>query len=656
MPDSKEPILPKINYPADLKSLSPLQLIQLSDELRQFIISEVSANPGHLGASLGVIELTVALHYVFNLPEDKIIWDVGHQAYGHKILTGRREKFPTNRKKGGLSGFPSPAESEYDSFGTGHSSTSIPAALGMAVAHRLNNEKGKHVVAVIGDGSMTAGMSFEGLNNAGVLKPDILVVLNDNQMAIDPNVGAFSEYLLDIATSRTYNKVKEDVWNFLGRIGKWGPNAQQAIQKIDNAVKSIILRHSNLFESLNFRYFGPVDGHDVVYLTKLLEDIKKIPGPKLLHVITVKGKGFKQAENNKTAYHAPGYFDKVTGEILPDNQTVAIPPLYQDVFGNTIVELARLNKNIVGITPAMSSGCSLDIMASQMPERMFDVGIAEQHAVTFSAGLAKEGMIPFCNIYSTFIQRAYDQAIHDVALQNLNVVFCLDRAGLVGADGATHQGAFDIPFFRCIPNMVISAPMNEPELRNLMFTAQKGKGPFVIRYPRGRGVTVDWQTPFTEIPVGKAEKLKDGSDIAVLALGHPANFALNAAGILEEENISVCVYNMRFAKPLDADVLHEVFSEFDVVVTLEDGAVTGGFGSAVLEFLSENNYKSNVIRMGIPDRFIEHATQQQQYADCGFDTRNIIETIRKEFNLKHNAQKHIRKKMLVHKRSVNLMK
>jgi len=623
MPETSLPILPGIQSPADLKKLTQIQLIQLSNELRQFIINELSCNPGHLGASLGVIELTVALHFVFNAPLDQIIWDVGHQAYAHKILTGRRDIFNTNRKKGGISGYPSPGESEYDAFGVGHSSTSLSAALGMAVADRLNNRTDRQIIAVIGDGSITAGMAFEGLNNAGVLKTNMLVVLNDNHMAIDPNVGAFSEYLLDISTSRTYNKVKDDVWNFLGKIGRWGPNTQQAIQKINSGIKSIILRHSNLFEALNFRYFGPVDGHDVIYLTKILEDMKKIPGPKLLHILTIKGKGFKQAEEHQTIFHAPGKFNKSTGELIGDVHHLITPPLYQDVFGHTITELAKQNSKIIGITPAMPSGCSLNIMMETMPERCFDVGIAEQHAVTFSAGLAKQGMIPFCNIYSSFMQRGYDQAIHDVALQNLNVVFCLDRAGMVGADGATHQGAFDIAFMRCIPNMIISAPMNEVELRNLMFTAQFGKGPFVIRYPRGHGVTINWQLPFKEISIGKGEKLRDGDEIAILALGHPVNFALRAADKLAEEGINVAVYNMRFAKPLDEDLLHTILNKFKHIITVEDGVVTGGFGSAILEFMAENNYFANIKRLGIPDKFIEHATQLQQYKMCGFDAESI---------------------------------
>lgn len=627
MPEILKPILPDIKSPADLKKLTQFQLIQLSNELRQFIIDELSCNPGHFGASLGVVELTVALHYVLNLPDDQIIWDVGHQAYGHKILTGRKDVFHTNRKKDGISGYPNPNESEYDAFAVGHSSTSISAALGMAVADKLNNRTDRQIVAVIGDGSMTAGMAFEGLNNAGDLKTNMLVVLNDNHMAIDRSVGAFSEYLLDISTSRTYNKIKDDVWNFLGRVGKWGPNAQQAIQKIDNSIKSIVLRHSNLFEALNFRYFGPVDGHDVIYLARILEDMKKIPGPKLLHVLTVKGKGFKQAEEQQTAYHAPGLFDKSTGEIIKEVNNIETPPLYQDVFGETITELARENKKIVGITPAMPSGCSLNIMMEEIPDRVFDVGIAEQHAVTFSAGLAKQGMIPFCNIYSSFMQRSYDQAIHDVALQNLNVVFCLDRAGMVGADGATHQGAYDIAFMRCIPNVVISAPMNEIEFRNLMFTAQLGKGPFVIRYPRGHGVISKWKKPFKEIEIGKGELLREGDEVAVLAIGHPVNFALTATDKLEDEGIKVAVYNMRFVKPLDEELLHSVLKKFKYIVTVEDGSVSGGFGSAVLEFMAENNYSAKVKRLGIPDKFIEHATQMQQYKMCGYDSESIEKAV-----------------------------
>jgi 1-deoxy-D-xylulose-5-phosphate synthase len=518
--------LDKIHFPSDLKKLKPEELVMVSDELRKFIIDVVSSNPGHFGASLGVVELTVALHYVFNTPEDTIIWDVGHQAYGHKILTGRKNVFHTNRKYNGISGFPKLSESPHDCFGVGHSSTSISAALGLAVASRLKNEKESQFVAVIGDGSMTGGLAFEGLNNAGIQKSNLLVILNDNNIAIDPNVGALKEYLLDITTSQTYNKMKEDVWHLLGKISKLGPKAREAVQKFEGGLKTALLAHSNLFEAMNFRYFGPADGHDVIYLARILKDLKNIPGPKLLHIRTIKGKGFPQAELNQTIWHAPGPFDKNTGELLRIKTDKPTPPKYQDVFGHTILELAEKNKKIVGITPAMPTGCSLNIMMEKMPERTFDVGIAEQHAVTFSAGLAVKGMVPFCNIYSSFIQRAYDQVIHDVALQKLNVVFCLDRGGLVGDDGATHHGFFDLAYMRCIPNMTVSAPMDEVELRNLMFTAQlEDMGPFVIRYPRGNGVIPEWRQPFSKITVGKGRKLRDGNDLAILSIGHPGNFA-----------------------------------------------------------------------------------------------------------------------------------
>jgi len=629
MPAIPGKLLESISYPADLKKLSSEQLVQLSNELRQFIIDEVSSNPGHFGASLGVVELTVALHYVFNTPYDQIIWDVGHQAYGHKILTGRKDIFHTNRKYKGISGFPRIEESEFDSFGVGHSSTSISAALGIAVASNLKKEKNRQVIAVIGDGSMTGGEAFEGLNNAGIIKTNLLVILNDNHMAIDPNVGALKEYLLDVSTSKTYNKVKDDVWRILGKISKWGPNAQQIIQKIDSGIKSIVLRHSNLFEALNFRYFGPVDGHDVVYLTKLLNDLKNIPGPKLLHCITVKGKGFKQAEKNQTLWHAPGKFDKNTGEIIHiSSDNLNTPPDYQEVFGNTIVELAENNPKIVGITPAMPTGCSLNIMMEKMPDRAFDVGIAEQHAVTFAAGIASQGLIPFCNIYSTFMQRSFDQAIHDVALQKLNVVFCLDRGGLVGSDGATHHGSFDLAYMRIIPNMIVSSPMNEEELRNLMFTAQlENKGPFVIRYPRGKGVMTDWEKPFKEIPVGKGRIICEGNDIAVLTIGHVGNFVVDITEKLKSQNISIAHYDMRFVKPIDEELLQIVFKKFDKIITIEDGVITGGFGSAVLEFMNNNNFSAEVVRLGIPDRFIEHGTQQQLYEECGYSTEKIFDSI-----------------------------
>ena len=621
-------LLNTILFPDDLKKLDLAELPKLSAELRQFIIDIVSSNPGHFGASLGVVELTVALHYVFDTPRDKIVWDVGHQAYGHKILTGRREEFYTNRKYKGLSGFPNPAESEYDAFGVGHSSTSISAALGIARAARFKEED-RQVVAVIGDGSMTAGLAFEGLNNAGIDKTNLLVILNDNNMAIDPNVGALKEYLLDITTSKTYNKFKNDVWNLLGHLNKLGHNYQKLAQQIDNAVKSFLLKQSNLFESLNFRYFGPVDGHDVIYLTKILNDLKDIPGPKLLHVVTQKGKGFKQAELNQTTWHAPGKFDKKTGEILKIKTDKLLPPKYQEVFGHTIVELAKQNEKIVGITPAMPSGCSLNIMMDEMPDRTFDVGIAEQHAVTFSAGLSIEGMLPFCNIYSSFMQRAYDQVIHDVALQNLNVVFCLDRGGLVGEDGATHHGVYDLAFLRSIPNIIVSAPMNEEELRDLMFTAQlENKGPFSIRYPRGRGVMTEWKTTFKEIEIGKGRLIRKGTDVAILSVGHVGNFVIEASKELAKKRIDIAHYDMRFVKPIDEEILHEVGKNFKAVVTIEDGTIVGGFGSAVLEFMSDNGYNTVIKRLGVPDRFVDHGTPQELHRECGFDVEGIIKTVK----------------------------
>ena len=626
----KYKLLESIKYPSDLKKLRPEDLSQVSQELRQFIIDVVSTNPGHFGASLGVVELTVALHYVFSTPKDKIIWDVGHQAYGHKILTGRREIFHTNRKYKGISGFPQLRESPHDCFGTGHSSTSISAALGMAVASGLKKESKRQFVAVIGDGSMTGGLAFEGLNNAGIRNSNLLLILNDNNIAIDPNVGALQEYLLDITTSQTYNKFKDELWHLLGKISKLGPIAREAAQKFEHGLKTVLLKHSNFFESLNFRYFGPVDGHDVIYLTRILKDLKNISGPKLLHIKTVKGKGFPRAELYQTMYHAPGLFDKNTGELLTIKSDKPVPPRYQDVFGHTILELAEKNKKIVGITPAMPTGCSLNIMMEKMPERTFDVGIAEQHAVTFSAGLAAKGMIPFCNIYSSFIQRAYDQVIHDVALQNLNVVFCLDRGGLVGDDGATHHGFFDLAYMRCIPNITVSAPMNEEELRNLMYSAQlKDKGPFVIRYPRGNGVLSDWRRPFAEIPVGRGRKLRDGTDLAILTIGHVGNMAASACIRLQQEHISAAHYDMRFVKPLDEELLHSVFARFKKVITVEDGMISGGFGSAILEFMAGNNYHAKVVRLGIPDKFTDQGTLQELYAECGFDEAGILRTAKK---------------------------
>jgi 1-deoxy-D-xylulose-5-phosphate synthase len=622
-------LLDKIEYPEDLKKLEKPQLIQLADELREFIIDEVSSNPGHFGASLGAIELTVALHYVYNTPYDRLIWDVGHQAYGHKILTGRKNRFHTNRKLGGIAGFPNRSESEYDAFGVGHSSTSISAALGMAVSAQLNGEKDRHVIAVIGDGALTGGMALEGLNNAGVEKSNLLVVLNDNNMAIDPNVGAFKEYLTDISTSRPYNKLKDDVWNMLGKFNRFGPKAQRIIQKVDNSIKSMLMKQSNFFEAIKFRYFGPVDGHDVVHLVNLLNDLKDIPGPKLLHCVTTKGKGFKQAELNATEWHAPGKFDKNTGLKIKDSCTAPKPLKYQDAFGVTLLELARQDEQIIGITPAMPSGSSLNMMMKEIPHRSFDVGIAEQHAVTFSAGLAAEGKIPFCNIYSTFMQRAYDQIVHDVALQNLPVVFCLDRGGLVGEDGATHHGVFDLAYMRNIPNMIVSAPMNETDLRNLMYTAYKHRtAPFSIRYPRGRGVIVNWKHPFEQLPIGKGQKISDGKDVAIISIGHPGNFVQKAIKILAADNIQPAHYDLRFLRPIDEDLLHEVFQNFDKVITVEDGVIKGGMGSAVLEFMADYSYSAKVIRMGVPDQFIEHGTPEELYKLCGFDARGIANKVK----------------------------
>ncbi len=624
-------LLKLINLPADLREkISDDQLPQLCEELRGFIVDVVSKKGGHFGASLGVVEMTVALHYVFNTPYDKLVWDVGHQAYGHKILTGRRENFHTNRVYKGISGFPKPSESEYDAFAVGHSSTSISAALGMAVASNYLQEKDRQHVAIIGDGSMTAGLAFEGMNHGGVENTNLLVVLNDNCMAIDPNVGALKDYLTDITTSHTYNKVKDEVWDLLGKVSKFGPNAQAIVQKIENGIKSTLLKQSNLFESLNFRYFGPIDGHDVNYMAKVMNDLKDIPGPKILHCITEKGKGYQPAEDgDSTKWHAPGLFNKDTGEIIKISPKNPQPPKYQDVFGHTIVELAEKNDKIVGVTPAMPSGCSLNIMMKAMPDRAFDVGIAEQHAVTFSAGMAAQGLIPFCNIYSSFMQRAYDQVIHDVALQKLPVVFCLDRGGLVGADGPTHHGAYDLAYFRCIPNMIVSAPMNEEELRNLMYTAQaENNGPFSIRYPRGNGVMTEWKTPLKKVKIGTGRRVKNGEDVAILTIGHIGNYAVKATEQLSKEGIDIAHYDMRFVKPIDEILLHEVFSKFKKVITVENGCVQGGMGSAVLEFMADNNYQAEVKRLGIPDKFIEHGTQDELYHECFFDTEAIITTVK----------------------------
>jgi 1-deoxy-D-xylulose-5-phosphate synthase len=623
------PLLRVINSPADLKQLPREKLHQVCDELRQYIIDVVSVHGGHFGASLGVVELTTALHYVYNTPYDLLVWDVGHQAYGHKILTGRRDVFITNRKYKGLSGFPKRSESEYDTFGVGHSSTSISAALGMAIAAKYKGEQDRKVVAVIGDGAMTAGLAFEGMNHAGVADTDLLIILNDNRMGIDPNVGALKEYLTDITISPTYNKVKDDVWKLLGKLPV-GKNFTRAMaHKLVEGIKGLVSSSANLFEALKLRYFGPIDGHNVARLVDTLKDLREIPGPKILHVITTKGKGYELAEKDQTKWHAPGVFDKITGEIHKKKFDLPQPPKYQDVFGHTIIELAEKNEKIFGITPAMPSGCSLKFMMEKMPHRAFDVGIAEQHAVTLSAGMATQGMKVFCNIYSSFMQRAYDQVIHDVAIQKLPVIFCLDRAGLVGDDGPTHHGAYDIAYMRCVPNMIVSAPMNESELRNLMYTAQLDSTqlPFVIRYPRGEGVMPEWKTEMKEIKIGTGRKLKDGQDIAILSFGHPGNFAAAAIRDLKNDGLNPAHYDMRFAKPLDETLLHEVFGRFHKIITVEDGTVKGGFGSAILEFMNEHGYKAEIRILGIPDRVVEHGTPKELHRECGYDAQAIQEAV-----------------------------
>ncbi|WP_462317385.1 1-deoxy-D-xylulose-5-phosphate synthase [Marinilabilia sp.] len=636
MEEAAKEILKNINSPADLRKLPQKDLMKVCAGLRDYIIDAVSCNPGHFGASLGVVELTVALHYVFNTPYDKIIWDVGHQAYGHKILTGRRDAFHTNRKYKGLSGFPNIFESEYDAFGVGHSSTSISAALGMAVAARQKGEKDRQTVAVIGDGAMTAGLAFEGLNNLAASKANVLIVLNDNNMAIDPNVGGFSEYLVDIATSHTYNKLRKEVFKALQKFNIGGPRSRDMIIKINNSIKTLLTRQTNIFEGLKIRYFGPVDGHDVERLSNVLKDLKEINGPKVLHIITKKGKGFKLAEENQTAWHATGgKFDPKTGRFLETASNTPKPPKFQDVFGHSIIELAEENEKIVGITPAMPTGCSLNLMMQKMPDRAFDVGIAEQHAVTFSAGLAISGMVPFCNIYSSFMQRAYDQVIHDVALQKLNVVFCLDRGGLVGADGPTHHGAYDLAFFRCVPNMVVSSPMDESELRNLMYTAQlPDMGPFSIRYPRGTGTKVDWKTPFEAIEVGKGRELSVGEDLVFLTIGPIGTKVQRIVNQLKKEGISAGHCDMRFVKPLDEELLHKVLSRYHKIITIEDGTIVGGLGSAVIEFMSENGYSAAIKRLGIPDEFIDQGTQVELARDCGYDMEGIRKAVRNILSLK----------------------
>lgn len=617
------PLLAHIQSPADLKKLKPEQLVQLSGELRQYIIDTVSVYGGHFGASLGVVELTVALHYVYNTPYDQLIWDVGHQAYGHKILTERRDRFHTNRFYGGLSGFPKRKESEYDAFGVGHSSTSISAALGMAVASQYKGED-RQSIAVIGDGAMTGGMAFEGMNHAGDTNANVLIILNDNCMSIDPNVGALKDYLTDITTSKTYNSFRDEVWNVLGKISKFGVNAQDIVSKLEGSVKSFLMKQSNLFESLNLRYFGPVDGHDVDHLVNVLEDLKHIQGPKVLHIVTTKGKGYGPAEIDQTKWHAPGTFDKITGEVYKKVYDKPQPPKYQDVFGHTLVELAKTNEKIMGVTPAMPSGCSMNIMMKEMPNRAFDVGIAEQHAVTFSAGLATQGLIPFCNIYSTFMQRAYDQVIHDVCIQELPVIFCLDRAGFAGADGPTHHGAYDLAYMRCIPNMIIGSPMNEEELRNMMYTATLNeKGAFTIRYPRGNGVMPEWRTPMYKLEVGKGRIIAEGEDVAILTIGHIGNYVFQSREILAAKGIHPAHFDMRWVKPLDEELLHEVFSKYKKVVTVEDGCIMGGFGSAIAEFMTEHGYQTQIKRLGIPDRIVEHGEQIELHRECGFDPEGI---------------------------------
>ena len=617
-------LLNGINVPSDLKCLKPEELVHLATQVRQFIIDATSHNPGHLGANLGVVELAIALHYVFDAPNDKIIWDVGHQAYAHKIITGRKDVFHTNRKYGGISGFPKITESPFDAFGVGHSSTSISAALGIDTASKILNEK-RNVVAIIGDASLTGGMAFEALNHGGAARANMLVILNDNRMSIDPNVGALKEYLVDIAASHTYNKIKKGVWDSMGKLTR----SRRFVQRVEQAIKSILMKQGNLFEALGFRYFGPVDGHDIPHLTRILQDLKRIEGPKLLHVLTVKGKGYTFAEKDQTRWHAPGMFNKETGEII-DSINDSQLPLYQEVFGKTLVQLAEMNERIVGITPAMATGCSMHLLMERFPARFFDVGIAEQHAVTFSAGLAVNGLIPFCNIYSSFLQRAYDQIIHDVALQKLPVVLCIDRAGLVGEDGATHHGAYDLAYLRSIPDIIISAPMNEIELRNLMYTAQTEtiNAPFAIRYPRGYGVNKDWDKPFQLITIGKGRTICEGEKIAIVTIGTAGNAAVEACTILSNENINVSHYDMRFLKPIDEELLHHICNKHKYIVCVEDGAIIGGLGSALLEFINDNNYELRITRLGIPDHFVTHGTLPELHKECGYDVDGIVNAVK----------------------------
>lgn len=625
----KNKLLDRIEYPSDIRKLDVSELPQLCKELRDFIIMETAENPGHLGASLGTVELTVAIHYVFNTPEDKLVWDVGHQAYGHKILTGRKATFHSNRKYKGISGFPKMSESEYDSFGAGHTSTSISAILGMAVAAELKGDTSRNHIAVIGDGAIGGGMAFEALNQGGTTNANILVVLNDNKIAIDKNVGAVNTHLLTITSSPSYNRFKNKLWNLLTQKKQQSNWFTKFFSKIGNVIKGFFLRESNLFQSLGFRYFGPANGHDVCYLVKVLTALKNISGPKLLHVVTVKGKGLLLAEQDQITYHAPGKFNPDTGEIISSDNGDG-PPKYQTVFGETILELAKQDPKVLGITPAMATGCSMTIMKDVFPERVFDVGIAEQHAVTFSAGLAVDGYIPFCNIYSSFTQRAYDQIIHDVALQKLPVIFCLDRGGLVGEDGATHHGAYDLAFLRAIPNMVIASPMHESELRNLMYTAYLDrKEPFAIRYPRGKGVTKDWKTPLRQLEIGKGELLREGEKMAVISLGPLGNNVLEAIDKLKEENLSIAHANIRFLKPIDEELLHQLAKKHPVLVTVEDGTEKGGLFSAVAEFLQENHYSNTLQHIALPDKFIEHGSVKDLHKEVGFDVEHMMEKFKK---------------------------
>lgn len=618
-------LLNSIYYPKDLRKLTVEQLPEVCKELRQDIINELSCNPGHFAASLGTVELTVALHYVFNTPYDRIVWDVGHQAYGHKILTGRRENFSTNRKFKGVRPFPSPEESEYDTFTCGHASNSISAALGMAVAAAQKGEKDRHVVAIIGDGSMSGGLAFEGLNNASSTPNNLLIILNDNNMAIDRSVGGMKQYLFNLTTSNRYNQLRFKASRVLFKLGILNESRRKALIRFGNSLKSIAAQQQNIFEGMNIRYFGPINGHNVENLARVLRDIKDMQGPKILHLHTTKGKGFEPAEKNASVWHAPGKFNPETGERLTAN-TSHLPPLFQDVFGKTLVELAEINPRIVGVTPAMPTGCSMNLLMKAMPNRAFDVGIAEGHAATFSGGMAKDGLQPFCNVYSSFMQRAYDNVIHDIALLKLPVVLCLDRAGLVGEDGPTHHGVFDLAYLRPIPNLTISSPMNEHELRKLMYTAQlPDKGPFVIRYPRGRGVLTEWECPLEEIPIGKGRKLKEGKEMAVITLGPIGNTVSKAIERAEKEKgISIAHYYLRFLKPLDTEMLHEIGSNFSQVVTIEDGVRKGGMGSAVLEFMADNGYTPQCKCIGVPDQFIEHGSIPELHRLCGMDEEGIF--------------------------------